>query len=198
MKSKCLIKIQWVLETENKTKMSSRLTTSAHVTVTTRCYLVIQLPSAPPQVFWRVSGRWCMCSRLNLHLCFSSEPLATVAPEWHYSPELPALNPMLSPGFWVYPANDQTLQSSSWRQLSALTISTSGFKINPSGFPGGSDGEESVCSAGDLGLIPGLGGSPEEGNDNPLQNSCLENHMDKGAWWATVYTVAKSRTWLSS
>ena len=198
MKSKCLIKTQWVLETENKTKMSSRLTTSAHVTVTTGCYLVIQLPSAPPQVFWRVSGRWCMCSRLNLHLAFSSEPLATVAPEWHYSPELPALNPMLSPGFWIYPANDQTLQSSSWRQLSALTISTSGFKINPSGFPGGSDGEESVCSAGDLGLIPGLGRSSEEGNDNPLQNSCLENQVDKGAWWATVYRVAKSRTWLSS
>ena len=135
---------------------------------------------------------------MNLHLGVSSEPLATVAPWGHYSPELPAFNPMLSAGFWVYPANDQTSQSSSWRQLSVLTISTSGFKINPSVFPGGSDGEESVCSAGYLGSIPGLGRSPEEGDDNPLQNSCLENHMDKRAWWITVCRVAKSRTWLST
>ena len=43
------------------------------------------------------------------------------------------------------------------------------------GFPGGSVSKESACNAGDLGLIPGLGGSPEGGNDNPLQYSCLEN-----------------------
>ena len=45
----------------------------------------------------------------------------------------------------------------------------------------------SACNAGDLGLIPG------EGNDNPLQYSCLENPMDGGAWWATVHGVPKSR-----
>ena len=50
---------------------------------------------------------------------------------------------------------------------------------------------------GDLGLIPGLGRYPGEGNGNPLQYSCLENSMDRGAWWATVHGVAKSRTWLS-
>ena len=50
-------------------------------------------------------------------------------------------------------------------------------------FPGGSDGKESACSAGDLGSIPGLGRSPGEGNDNPLQYSGLENPMDRGAWW---------------
>ena len=50
------------------------------------------------------------------------------------------------------------------------------------GFPGGSDGKESACSAGDPGSIPGLGRSPGEGNGNPLQYSCLENSMDKGAW----------------
>ena len=65
------------------------------------------------------------------------------------------------------------------------------------GFPGGSDSKESACNAGDLGLIPGLGRSPEEGNDNPLQYSCLENPMDRGAWWATVGGVAKSQTRLS-
>ena len=46
-------------------------------------------------------------------------------------------------------------------------------------FPGGSDGKESACNAGDQGLIPGLGRSPGEGNDNPLQYSCLENPMDR-------------------
>ena len=47
------------------------------------------------------------------------------------------------------------------------------------GFPGGSDGKESVCDAGDLGSIPGLGISPGEGHDNPFQYSCLENHHGK-------------------
>ena len=49
------------------------------------------------------------------------------------------------------------------------------------GFPGGSDGKESACNAGDLGSIPGLGRSPGGGHGNPLQYSCLENPMDKGA-----------------
>ena len=53
-------------------------------------------------------------------------------------------------------------------------------------FPGGSDGEESACNAGDPGLVPGSGRSPGEGNGYPLQYSCLENPMDRGAWWAIV------------
>ena len=64
------------------------------------------------------------------------------------------------------------------------------------GFPGGSDGKESTCNAGDPGSIPGLGGSPGEGNGNPLQYSCLENPMDRGAWQATVHGVAKSQAQL--
>ena len=55
------------------------------------------------------------------------------------------------------------------------------FHIDQLGFPGGSDGKESACNAGDLGLIPGSGRSPGEGHGNPLQYSCLENPMDKGA-----------------
>ena len=51
------------------------------------------------------------------------------------------------------------------------------------GLPSGSDGKESVCNAGDLGSIPGSERSPGEGNGNPLQDSCLENPMDRGAWW---------------
>ena len=62
------------------------------------------------------------------------------------------------------------------------------------GFPGGSDDKESVCNAGDSGSIPGSGRSLGEGNGYPLQYSCLRNPMDRGAWWATVHGVAKSRT----
>ena len=61
----------------------------------------------------------------------------------------------------------------------------------------GSDSKESACSVGDLGSIPGLGRSPGEGNGNPLQCSCLENSMDRGAWWAIVLGVTKSQTELS-
>ena len=56
-------------------------------------------------------------------------------------------------------------------------------------FPGGSDGKECACNAGDRGLIPGLGSCPEEGNSNPLQNP-----MNRGIWWATVHEVAELDT----
>ena len=58
------------------------------------------------------------------------------------------------------------------------------------------DSKESACDA-DLGSIPGSGRSPEEGNGNPLQYSCLEGSMDRGAWWATVREVTKNLTQLS-
>ena len=67
---------------------------------------------------------------------------------------------------------------------------------NMKGFPGGSDSKAPVCSAGDPDSFPGLGRSPGEGNGSPLQYSCLENPMDRGAWWATVHGVAKSWTQL--
>ena len=56
---------------------------------------------------------------------------------------------------------------------------------------GGSEVKTSACNAGNLGLIPGLGGSPGEGNGSPLQYSCLGNPMDRGAWRATAHGVAK-------
>ena len=63
------------------------------------------------------------------------------------------------------------------------------------GFPGGSDGKEPACNAGDLSLIPGSGKSPGEGNGNPLQYPCLENLLDTaGAWWAAVHGVTKGWT----
>ena len=58
-------------------------------------------------------------------------------------------------------------------------------------FLGGSDGKASTCNARDLGSIPGSGRSPGEGINNLLQYSCLENPMDKGAWWATVHGVVR-------
>ena len=63
----------------------------------------------------------------------------------------------------------------------------------------GASGKEPVCNAGhlrDTGSVPGLGRSPGEGSSNPLQYSCLENPMGKGAWRATVQGVEKSQTWL--
>jgi len=64
-------------------------------------------------------------------------------------------------------------------------------------FLGGSDGKESTCSAEDPGSTPGPRRSPGEGNGYPFQYSCLENTVDRGAWWATVHGVAKSWTRLS-
>ena len=62
------------------------------------------------------------------------------------------------------------------------------------GFSGGSADKESTCNAGDPGLTPGWGRSPGEGNDNPLQYSCLGNPMDSEAWWATAHGIRESDT----
>ena len=67
----------------------------------------------------------------------------------------------------------------------------------PSGFPGGSDSKPFAYNVGDPGWLSGSGRSPGEGNGNLLQYSCLGNAMDRGAWWATVHEVTKSRTRLS-
>ena len=65
------------------------------------------------------------------------------------------------------------------------------------GFPRGLGGKESACNAGDLRSTSGSGRSSGEGNDNPFQDSCLENSTDRGAWKATVHGVTKSCTRLS-
>ena len=72
-------------------------------------------------------------------------------------------------------------------------------KLKPSlfygrGFLSSSVGKESACNAGDLGLIPGSGRSPGGGNGNPLHYSCLENSMERGAWWAIVHGIPESDT----
>ena len=71
------------------------------------------------------------------------------------------------------------------------------FSKSNLGFSFSSVGKESACNAGDLDSIPGLGRSPGEGNGNPLQYPCLENLMERGAWWAAVHGVVKSWARLS-
>ena len=70
-------------------------------------------------------------------------------------------------------------------------------RAHPTSHPGGSEDKASACNAGDPGSIPGSGRSPGGRHGNTLQYSCLENPLDRGAWWATVHGVAKSRTRLS-
>ena len=62
------------------------------------------------------------------------------------------------------------------------------------GVPDGSDGKESACNVGDLSSVPGLGRSSGEGNGNPLLDSCLQNPMEGGVWWATVHGFEESDT----
>ena len=72
-----------------------------------------------------------------------------------------------------------------------------GSLLQCASFRDGSDVKESACNAGDQGSIPGLGRSLGEGYGHPFQYSCLENSMDRGAWWPAVHGVAKSWTQLS-
>ena len=78
-----------------------------------------------------------------------------------------------------------------WDTLDPKVIHSDGFADF---IPGGSDGKESACSMGDLGLIPGSGRSVGEGNGYLLQHSCLENPMGRGVWQAIVHWVTKSQT----
>ena len=97
---------------------------------------------------------------------------------------------------WVSPSTSDThlLMCSLPIVSVTLVLAYAQYKTD---FSNGSEGKESACTAGDTGdmdSILGSGRSPGEGNDNPLQYSCLENPIDRGAWWAIVHEVAKSRT----
>ena len=81
-----------------------------------------------------------------------------------------------------------------WKSLFTFTKTCSQIRLCSQVLAGGSGGKESACNAGDLSSTPqGLGRSPGKGNGNPLQYSCLENPMDREAWWATVHGVTKIR-----
>ena len=100
--------------------------------------------------------------------------------------------PVLSPLEWnsLPIVLEDSFSKGSWSPASCILVESSLFL----GFPGGSEVKACARNAGDLGSIPGSGRFPGEGNGNPLQYSCLENPMDRGAWWATVHGVAKSQT----
>ena len=80
-----------------------------------------------------------------------------------------------------------------WRTLLFVAVSFSSLS-----FPGGSDGQESACNAGDLCSVPGSGRFSGVGNGNPFQNSCLGNPMDRETWQATVHRIGKSWTQLNN
>ena len=96
--------------------------------------------------------------------------------------------------------------TASWVQIQVLLPTSSqlwvflclSYLIVGTTASGGSDGKVSTYNVGYLGSIPGSGRSSGEGNDYPLQYSCLENPMDGGAWWATVHGITNSRTQLSN
>ena len=88
--------------------------------------------------------------------------------------------------FYLYPHLFPLLR---WTFVLSLFPHIYLWVFQPSGFPGGSDGKESACNSGDLGLIPGLGISPGEVNGNPLQHSCLKNPMGRATLGVTVQSL---------
>ena len=92
-----------------------------------------------------------------------------------------------SPFFFFFSCHLEAKDHSQFPETSFRSLFY-GLLHNIAGFPS----KESACSAGNLVSFPGLGRSPGEGNGNPLQYSCLENPIDRGAWWAVVHWVTKS------
>ena len=105
----------------------------------------------------------------------------------------PLLTPLLIPGH-APDRSDAKPKLRLWSRERLIAGHTRcGVSCPKNGFPGGSEGGECACSAGDPGSIPAWGRSPGEGNGNPLQYPCLENPMDRGAWWAAGHGVSKSQ-----
>ena len=87
------------------------------------------------------------------------------------------------------------IRAKHWKQLKCVILLDKQIMVyfyDKTGLPWWLSGEESTCNAEEFGSTPGSGRSPGEGNDNPLQYSCLENPMDRELWWATVHGVTKS------
>ena len=129
----------------------------------------------------------------------------------HSMPSFPVLHYLLGSAqthvLWVSDAT-QPSGETWWAEVHRVTQSQTRLKwlstphigttsLVVPGFPGGSNAKESSWNVVDTGLTPGLGSSPREENDNPLQYSCLVNSMDRGVWRAIVHGIAKSQTWLS-
>ena len=133
------------------------------------------------------SSTWVPCPEV-LGSCPPLSPCPKPCQSFWPRVQLAAFRPCNMEGevWWALRAIGKSQEISNWKN-----------PLRSLGFPGGSDGKESTCSARDLGSIPGLGRSAGGRHGNPLQSSCLENPMDRGAWRATVHQVTKSQTRLS-
>ena len=108
-------------------------------------------------------------------------------------------NKVITSAHWIPTMRRKLSDTLDWssRLIFPTTLWVNTFIIRLKGARSSSDGKESACNAEDMGLIPGSGRSPGEGNGNPPQYFYLENSMDRGALWATVHRVSKSQTQLS-
>ena len=128
---------------------------------------------------------WTVANKPPLSMEFSRQEYWSGLP----FPSLEDLpNPGIKPGSPALQA-DALLSEPPGKNLYIITLT----KLNQS-YPGHSDGKESAYNVGELGLISGSGRSSGEGNGYPLQNSCLGNSLDRGAWQATVHWAAKNQT----
>ena len=132
---------------------------------------------------------FCKIKRIILHTlqgCFDGKISVAWDCKFHEISSAGGLLTIASPSSFVMPDMWWPMTQVFWDII-----------VNHKGFPCSSDGKASAYNAGDQGSIPGLGRSSGEGNGNPLQYSCLQNPMDRGAWKPTVHAVAKSWTWLN-
>ena len=127
--------------------------------------------------------RLCPFPSLSLGFCSNSCPLC----QW-FHPTVSSLSLPCPPTLSLY--QHQSLFQ--WVGSSHQVADLQGLHITC--FPGGSDSKSLACSAGDLGSIPGSGRSAGEGDGDTIQYACLENSMDRGAWWATVHGVTELDT----
>ena len=132
---------------------------------------------------WLFATPWTVAHQAPLSMKFSSQEYRSGLP---FPPPGDLLNLGIKPRSPSLEANSLLSEPPGLCQLMWL------------GFHGGSDGKKSACNTGNSGPITGSGRCPGGRNGNPLQYSCLENSMDRGVWWATVYGVAKSWTLLSN
>ena len=138
----------------------------------------------------------CYLSTLSLHKLTPANPNLSLYPSLNPLPRAPLVCSLCSRvrqtrAERVNTGDGQKPCAARWWRTKPQKVPGAG-SVAP-GFPDGSVGKESPGSAGDPALTPGSGRSPGEGNGNPLQYSCLENPMDRGAWRATVCGVAGVR-----
>ena len=138
----------------------------------------------------------CVCASVCVCVCVLVAQLVAWPTDW----TLVSLIPGRFYTVWDIREDQIPLVLSILALMFSLMVKSQSYSDMPTlelDFLGSSDCKESACNAGYPGLIPRSIRSPGEGNGNPIHYSCLENSMDRGAWWTTVHGVTNSRTWLS-